>query len=217
MPLTVYYWDMAGRAGAVIRMLDEAKVDYVHSTDFKEIAQQAVAFGNAAGTSFAPPIVVDGDDVISQSSATAQYIGEKYGFDVPKGKGAKASQIMGDAGDFFTELVKNLSSEEGKKWFDGRCKQWLGLFENNIQGPFVFGDKASYVDYNLLSVFDFCDGYCLDQLKAAGLDIYTNSPKLKKIIADLKARDSYQNSKTPSNNATWSNKASEADVAALTK
>ena len=53
-------------------MLEEAKVDFTHVSSVPEIKQIAAAFGGNS-TTFAPPILVDGDAIVSQSSAVAMY------------------------------------------------------------------------------------------------------------------------------------------------
>ena len=52
-------------------------IEYVHKSEFPEIASVCGAFGADSAT-FAPPVVVDGDYVVSQSTAAAMYAGQKY-------------------------------------------------------------------------------------------------------------------------------------------
>ena len=66
--LKVYYWPMFGRAGAVLRMLEHTGTKYEHISAFPDVAGVSTAFGGGSDT-FAPPIVVDGDYKISQSTA----------------------------------------------------------------------------------------------------------------------------------------------------
>ena len=75
--IAVYYWPMLGRAGSLVRMLNEAKVPYV----FKGPTDEAIcaAFGAETGN-FAPPIVTDGEFSLSQTTALNLYIGTKCGF-----------------------------------------------------------------------------------------------------------------------------------------
>ena len=51
---------------------------YEFSSEFGDIAAFASAFGANSDT-FAPPFLVDGDLVLSQSSAISMYIGDKLG------------------------------------------------------------------------------------------------------------------------------------------
>ena len=62
--ISVYYLPMPGRAGSLVRMLNEAQVPY----EFKGPTDEAIcaAFGAETGN-FAPPIVVDGDFSLSQT------------------------------------------------------------------------------------------------------------------------------------------------------
>ena len=58
-PVTIYYWPMHGRASACFRICDYGGIEYVHKSEFPEIASVGGAFG-ADSTCFAPPIIVDG-------------------------------------------------------------------------------------------------------------------------------------------------------------
>ena len=40
----VYYWNFLGRAGAVLRMLEEAKIPYVHKSSYSDMAKKCKSF-----------------------------------------------------------------------------------------------------------------------------------------------------------------------------
>merc|ERR1719199_445330 len=81
-PFTVYYWPMFGRGGAAIRMLLESGAEFDWKDDFPSISSVCAAMG-ADSVSFAPPVIVHGDVQISQSTATAMYVGQQCGFPAP--------------------------------------------------------------------------------------------------------------------------------------
>merc|ERR1712100_83603 len=99
MSVTIYYWPMHGRASACFRICDYAGIEYTHKSEFPEIASVGGAFG-AESTTFAPPIVVDGDYTISQSTAAAMYLGKKAGL-LDGVDEYKTMQILADLIDTF--------------------------------------------------------------------------------------------------------------------
>lgn len=88
--LTVMYWPMMGRAGAIFRMLEEAGIAYDHESEFSAVAAVSSLFGGESATC-APPIVIDSTTSVSQSTATAKFIGQKVGMVPPT-----ELQIFGD-------------------------------------------------------------------------------------------------------------------------
>jgi glutathione S-transferase len=160
--LTVYYWPMMGRAGAVMRMLDYAGVPYKHKSEFGEIASVCGAFG-AQTTVFAPPVVVDGDYKISQSTAIAMYVGKKCG--LTKGMDEdKALQILADLIDTFENGIGAAADKGGsalKQFFEdgkpSRFAKLMGNIERNIQGPYFFGASLTVPDFVLAALTDWQD------------------------------------------------------------
>ena len=128
----VYYWPMMGRAGAVMHMLNYAKIPYTHKSDFGDIASIGSAFGSSAGDTFAPPIVVDGDVTVSQSIACCVYIGKKCGL-VEGLDEIKALQYLLDIVDAFENGVSKASMEGGaqlKAFFEG--DRYVALCSHNF-------------------------------------------------------------------------------------
>ena len=77
-PVKVYYWGgMFGRAGPALRMLEEAGAPYEIISDMPSMGPMFGAFGGDASDNFAPPLVVDGDERISQSTAICMHVGNK--------------------------------------------------------------------------------------------------------------------------------------------
>ena len=167
-PLKLYYWPFFGRAGAIIRMLDfsNTKFEWVSVNKKEEfmalLSARARSYSPVNGTcnscdTFAPPVVVDGEVVLSQSIAVAMYVGDKVGLGDSVPSVYKAVQYMNDINDFSGEATAAaLSGAKTLKVFieGGRMQAWLANIEHSIQGPFYFGDKASYVDFQLLHAMD---------------------------------------------------------------
>ena len=104
-PVVVYYHPALGRAGAIIRMLDYAGVPYEHVSSFPD--SLCGAFGSATGTTFAPPVVSDGDFAVSQSTAATLYVGKMTGLTshLSDRDEFKLVQYIADCVDFFEPTV----------------------------------------------------------------------------------------------------------------
>jgi tubulin-specific chaperone A len=132
-PLTLYYWPIQGRAAAVFRMLEEKGAEYKVITDFDEIKKRVACFG-AKTANFAVPLIVDGDNVITQSVACNMYIGEKLGFDDEVKVKAKLMQTHLNLSDFSGELAKAAAAGDSLHKFitGGRFAQWMGCISAGI-------------------------------------------------------------------------------------
>ena len=145
---------MHGRAGPALRMLAEAGVEVAHESTFPKIASVSAAFGAQTDT-FAPPILVDGDNVICQSVAVAHYVGSKYGFPAPAGQESRGLMLSNAIIDLMenglqtnakdpTKIKAYLYGADGKP---ARFALMAGALERAVKGPFFFGEKPSYVDF----------------------------------------------------------------------
>ena len=155
--LKVYYWPMLLRGASLVRMLEHTKTPYTYISDKAEMAKMCSTWG-ATGTTFAPPVVVDGDYVLSQSTATCLYLGKKLGLTPPGFDEFKASQFCSDIVDTFEGgLGKN--NEDGptlKQYVEGpRFAAQMSNIERSIVGPYYFGAAPSAVDFFLLQHLDW--------------------------------------------------------------
>ena len=71
---------MFGHAGASLCMLEEAGAPYEVVSDFMPFGLFS-AFGADATDNFAPPLIVDGEEHISQSTACVMHVGNKHSLD----------------------------------------------------------------------------------------------------------------------------------------
>lgn len=122
---------------------------------------------NVAHTNFAPPLLEDGEGdgktVLSQDCAIAIYLGEK--FDMLPGptgsqKNAIARQYVMDYNDLFglfhgTSPVWGLDAQLIVNFLLGdRCRIWFATIEEQIRGPFHFGETPCYTDYYLYGMLE---------------------------------------------------------------
>lgn len=193
--IKLFYWPLFARAGALLRMLDEAKAPYQLLSEFSDISTVASAFG-AQGTTFAPPIVVDGDVTISQSVATAVYIGRKFGFCPSMDQEPKALQAMLDIVDLFDNgLAKNADAGDKLHVFlegSGKGPSRFALLASNIErqisGPFFFGKSLTYVDFHLASFLENYEVWGFQKLSTATSgDYFAPYPKMVAIAAAIQA------------------------------
>lgn len=191
--LTLYYWPVLGRANASMRMLAESKTPYTQKTDFADIAQVCSGYGAKVDT-YAPPVLKDGDTLISQSIPITVHVGKRTGFDRGIPCPLKALQYLLDGADFMAAVQPAFKSGASLKGFmtapgEGKlshCDEWLNHFEGCIQGPYYFGDRATYVDFYLAMVFDVLNFMVFD---AIGCPL-TNYPKIKGVLAAIRGLES---------------------------
>lgn len=195
--LKVYYWPMLARGAPLVRMLEYTGTAYEYISDPAEFAKVMSRWG-AKSDVFAPPVVVDGDTVISQSTASAMYLGQRLGL-IPAGFDQfKAFQYLSDIIDVFEQnLGKN--NEQGpalKKFLEG--DRWPLLMRNleaGIKGPYYFGDEPCCVDFFLAAHLDWRSVTLFNPLKAKhGVDALKPFPKVSGVYNALKATNSWGDS-----------------------
>lgn len=198
MGITVYYWPMLARGGSLVRMLEHTGTPYTYISDRAKMAALASSFGSTAGDTFAPPILVDDDFTIGQSTATCLYLGKKLGLTPPGYNEFKALQFCMDIVDTFEgNLGKN--NEQGpalKAFLEGpRFAALMGNLERAIKGPYYFGEEPSAVDFFLLAHLDWRIAQVFEPLKALGIDCLAPYTKVVKVGELLRATDGYKNYK----------------------
>mmetsp|Transcript_143185 Transcript_143185/g.249714 ORF Transcript_143185/g.249714 Transcript_143185/m.249714 type:complete len:232 (+) Transcript_143185:1-696(+) len=191
--ITLYYWPMHFRCGALVYMMEQAGVPYEHVSDKALMATKATVFGAEAGVNIAPPILDDGGKLISQSTACTMYLGKKLGFD----KGVDdclAVQYLCDIVDWCEGGIgkNNEDAASLKKYLEGgRFAAMGGCVERNIKGPYFFGEEPSFVDFFLLQHMDWRKSL-FEKLQAkTGTDYLAPFPKIKAVAEALRALPSY--------------------------
>ena len=205
-PVQVFYWPFHGRAGAALRMLAQANIPFEQHSDFpKLMGKCALLGGKATNGIMAPPIVVDGETVVSQSVSIARYIGHKYGFPAPSDAiGFQMAMNIVDAIE--VELARNVKSSKTLREYlvDGvggkppRFKTFFGTIEEAVVGPYLFGDKPSWVDFLLTQLLAFSDFTLFTPLKEhTGVDALADFPKVLNIYKTLDSLESKEKIGTP--------------------
>jgi glutathione S-transferase len=200
MDYRLYYWPGIQGRGEPIRLaFEDAGVPYV------DVARLPIAKGGGSKAiekvlrgrrgalrPFAPPVLEYGDLTIAQSAAILEWLAPRIGL-APAAEKARiaAHQIQLTIADLWAEvhdthhpIATSLYHEDqeveairrARYLRDERLPKFLGWFEAAIQGPYVFGRKASYVD---LSLFQTALGltYAMPNAMAR------LTPKLKKLRA----------------------------------
>lgn len=195
MAIVIKYWPILARGRGLFQMCIETDQAFEHHTDMKEFG--AALFG-AETTNLAPPIIIDGDVTVSQSTATHVYLGKKLGFTVgidTPGAEARALQYMQDLNDMHTEMTKaafasKTDVKDIQEYLTGkRYKQHLEAIDRSIVGPFYFGAEPSYVDFYADGVVTMCEGKFLGPLLAkSGDTLSMHAPKLVAAVAAIRAR-----------------------------
>lgn len=188
--IQLIYHNMRGRADSHIRMLEEAGLPY----DFAVAvpgphAGKFMAFGGNKRKNFAPPYLIDGDVVLTQTLAITAYIGEKCGF--TKGIDPDlALQYMLDINDFVDGFFKAYSEPaQLAKFMSGRGATFMMMFNEQIVGPFYFGAHFTYVDFLLCAYIDMLQVVVFNLAKK---DITAPFNKIAASVAGIRALKSYQ-------------------------
>lgn len=181
-------------------ILEHANCPYEHISDMPSMAAQCSAFGGSAASTFAPPIVKDGDVCLSQTAAVNLHIGTKLGFDKGVPSPAHGVMLMMNMIDFFEGGISTAASKGGKDlkaFLEGeRVQKWIGNLERSIVGPFHYGDSPTYVDFMLCALMDWTDATILNRLKAEkGVDLFSGSSaaKIMGVVNGVRSLESYKN------------------------
>jgi len=204
-PLVIYYWPVLARAAALFRMADAASYPYIHVSNRSELAAMVssnrVHGSGGSSDMFAPPVVKDGDFIVSQSVAATVHLGQKLGFDRGVPSLAKSLQYLNDLQDLTVEFSKAISaltgdSDDAKPLADfvtgGRLEAWLTTLESSITAPFYFGPSVSYVDFYFLQTLDWLATSAFDPLRPVAGDVFAPFAKVVALHAAMRALPSYQ-------------------------
>lgn len=164
---------------------------YEFISEFPKLAALG-SFREGTGDTFAPPIVVDGETVISQSVACCWYLAKKLGLLPPDE--CKGLQYLLDIQDVFENSLGK-HNEQGpalKKFLEGgRWEKLMANLERSIKGPYYFGAEPCVCDFFLLGILDW-RGVTFDKLKAKhGFDAMAAFPKAAGVAAKLRLTDAY--------------------------
>lgn len=194
--ITVYYHPKMIRAASLVRMLEHTKTPYEFVSDLQEMAKVCATWGADTDT-FAPPVVKDGEYLISQSTASCLYLGKRLGLMPAAYDHFKAVQYCADIVDTFEGGIgaNNEAGDTLKKYVESpRFNNQMMIIERAIKGPFYFGDEPSAVDFFLLQHLDWRTTSLFAPLKEKyGVDLLAPYPKMVGVQAALQAADGYKN------------------------
>ncbi len=180
-PYRLYYWNaLPGRGEPVRLVLEEAGAAYVDVARLpaEDGGTNAAVVGARRGAlggipPFAPPVLVDGELVLSQTAAICDYLARKHGL-VPAGEGARANalQLLLSVMDVYAEAHDTHHPVATGQYYEDqrdaaivaaaafrgeRLPAWLGYFERVIAasgGPWLLGAERSYPDLALALAVD---------------------------------------------------------------
>ena len=192
-----------GRASGLFRMCAEADVEYTHVSTRPEIG---AALWGAESTNLLPPMIQDGDLVLSQAVPCHQYLGDKFGFNKNIEIPQVAVQYVNDLSDFYGAMESAALKGEGsndvhalQEYLNGdRFKNHLRAINRSIKGKFYFGEDPTYVDYAVCTYLDMAEGRYLNPLKSKinGDIIAEYAPKMRAIctaIRELPSAKKFEN------------------------
>jgi glutathione S-transferase len=206
MTYQLYYWPgLQGRGEFVRLALEDADAPYedvARSGEEGMAAMTALLAGARNPVAFAPPVLRDGDIVLSQTANILMYLGAKHGL-APSGPAAFAANalqltladLVAEVHDTHHPIASGLKYEDQREpararagdFLAHRLAKYLGFFGRFLQaqgGEFMVGKAHSYVD---LSLFQVVAGltYAFPHAMA---DFAAHYPALKRLSERVEAR-----------------------------
>jgi len=212
MAYELFYWPGIQGRGEFVRLaLEDAGAPYVDVARGKGKGQGVAAMTKLLRSSgeaqipFAPPILRDGEIVVSHVANILMYLGPKLGLAPPDEKGRAfanglqltITDVVSEVHDTHHPITNSLYYEDQKAaakarasvFLSERLPKFLGYFERvltgNPAGPaHAVGDAPTYVD---LSLFQLLEGlrYAFPRATA---DLAAKFPDLTALAASVRAR-----------------------------
>ena len=179
MTYKLYYWPgLQGRGEFVRLALEDAGAPYEDVARSGAAGMKAMSELLAGGrdVAFAPPVLQDGDLVISQAANILIYLGprldlapgDETGRHLANGLQLTLADLVDEVHNTHHPIAPGLHFEEQRQeakarardFLDNRAPKYLGYFERvlgNSGGEFLVGRRHSYVD---LSMFQVIEGLC---------------------------------------------------------
>jgi glutathione S-transferase len=179
MTYSLYYWPgLQGRGEFVRLALEDAGAPYEDVARAGAAGMGAMSELLAGGQdkAFAPPVLQDGDLVVSQTANILMYLGPRLdlapgdedGRHLANGLQLTLADLVAEVHDTHHPIAPGLHFEDQRQeakarardFLDHRAPKYLGYFERvlgNAGGEFLVGGRHSYVD---LSMFQVIEGLC---------------------------------------------------------
>ncbi|XP_063694849.1 glutathione S-transferase Mu 2-like [Bolinopsis microptera] len=198
MTITLGYWDIRAKGEACRYLLRYSGVDWtdrrIEMTEegYKSWYSEKLELGLDLPNL---PYLIDGDIKITQSVAICRYLGRKFGLvpgddekDIVKNEMIEQEAV--DLRAAFQEILKKDQFEEKKPAYFENLEKKLEILDKYIgDGPFVLGEKLTYVDFML---YEFVSQ--IRKLTAERVDKAENLARFLQIFQELPQLQDYFNS-----------------------
>lgn len=183
------YFDFSGSRGEECRMalclageFDDVRIPFKQWSDLKP----STPFGAL------PILEVEGKGVVAQTNAILTFVGRAHGLHPSDPWEAARHEALLEAVEdvrFALAPSQKLKDEDEKKvarqqFADGFLKTWSRNVENEIQGPFVGGDKICVADVKIFQIMSSFKSGTLDHVPAT---VFEKFPKLEALYAAVAA------------------------------
>jgi glutathione S-transferase len=161
----LHYWQGLPGRGEYVRLAFEAT-----GTPFEDVAFEPGRFDDHVPRPFAPPVLVHGDVLLSQTAVILDYLAPRLGLvvDDPMLRATSSmhqltiADLVVEAHDAhhplgpqaYYEEQKAEAKKRARAFIDHRLPKFARHFENILQkGPWLLGDAFSYPDLSLFQTF----------------------------------------------------------------
>jgi len=176
MTYKLYYWPgLQGRGEFVRLALEDADAPYedVARTGAAGMKAMTALLAGDQDVAFAPPVLKDGDLVISQAANILMYLGPRLGLapddeagrHLANGLQLTAADLVDEAHNTHHPIAPSLYFEDQRQearartrdFLDNRAPKYLDYFERvlgNSGGEFLVGGRHTYVDLSMFQVIE---------------------------------------------------------------
>lgn len=176
MAYELYYWPtIQGRGEFVRLLLEDVGADYVdviRKPDTDGGGPEALLALVAETGHFAPPILKDGDTVVSQTPLIMDYLAAKHGMaptdEAGRREALRLSMLLADflveahdvhhplAKEFYYEDQRDEALRRAPSFRDMRIPKFYGYFECTIaaNGGYLVANTPSHADFSLFQVIE---------------------------------------------------------------
>ncbi len=174
MAYELYYWPtIQGRGEFVRLLLEDVGADYVDVIREPESGGRDALLALVAETGhFAPPILKDGDTIVSQTPLIMDYLGAKHGLapadEAARREALRLSMLLADflveahdvhhplAKEFYYEDQREEALRRAPSFRDTRVPKFYGYLERAIvaNGGYLVAGGLTHVDFSLFQLIE---------------------------------------------------------------
>jgi glutathione S-transferase len=174
MGYRLYYWPgLPGRGEFVRLALEDAGASYEDVVRDGEAGMKAMTdfLPGHGGLAFAPPILVDGEVIVSQTANILMYLAPRHdlapadeaGRFTVNGLQLTLADLVDEAHNTHHPIAPSLYFEDQRgpakartrDFLDHRAPKYLGYFESLLSGTsYLVGDRHSYADLSMFQVIE---------------------------------------------------------------